>query len=286
MRHSRRAVVGPSVALACAALMSGCVSIGGAGYKRSVQLLVESAGSPMRYDIESRNGSIEINAGSHAKFGANSSAAIVIDAEINAKTQERADTAQITAVRDAQGVLVVRTAWPNGQALGSEGTRFVLNVQHCDGAVVRSSNGSVHIAGSTGSLNLDTSNGAIRVEDHHGDVVADTSNGKVRLIGVTGEVRADTSNGNMEMVLTPDNPGPVHASSSNGSITLSVGPGFAGTLKCDTSNGKLTQNCNTARVVRWSSTGKNSGSLIVGSPEQVSSVKTSNGSIHVNVEDR
>ena len=68
MSLSRRTVTKASIALLCAVSLSGCVNFGGAAkFKREVQLVVESAGTPAQLDVSSRNGKIDVFAGSHAR---------------------------------------------------------------------------------------------------------------------------------------------------------------------------------------------------------------------------
>ena len=77
----------------------------------------------------------------------------------------------------------------------------------------------------------------------------------------------------------PGNTGPVRVRTSNGPITLNLGDGLEGVLKCDTSNGRVTvTQLPDARLIESTRT---SVELRMGDSEEISALRTSNGSIRV-----
>jgi len=98
--------------------------------------------------------------------------------------------------------------------------------------VVRSSDGDVVLAGTTGGADLRTSNGAVDVRDVTGDLVVRSSNGDVSVVDVAGAVRASSSNG----AVTVHRAQSVDARSSNGRVEVDD---VAGAVVADTSNGGI-----------------------------------------------
>ncbi|MCR9074601.1 MAG: hypothetical protein NXI07_01040, partial [bacterium] len=73
--------------------------------------------------------------------------------------------------------------------------------------------------------------------------------------------------------------GPVRIRTSNGPITLNLGEGLEGILKCDTSNGRVTvTQLPQAQLIESSN---NSIELRVGQGDEISTLRTTNGSIRV-----
>ena len=150
----------------------------------------------------------------------------------------------------------VRVDKPSFQ--GNCGVRFTIRVpKKVELERIRSSNGSIQVAGiegpaalissngkievikMTGKLNVETSNGSIELAGHRGPVHARTSNGKISGDIEKGWLDAHTSNGSIEVRLKEiDMPEPVRLETSNGSIEVTLTA--AHELKARSSNSSIT----------------------------------------------
>jgi hypothetical protein len=290
------------------AWLAGCTASPQANHL-STRTASVAAWHQLRLDAASSNGSVEVERG----VGVDA----VIEARFRMQTADRAARAAVSAVREPDGTLTVRPAWPDGRRLDGEGASLRIVVPGASGVRVDTSNGRVSVRGMGGQAHIDTSNGAVVVEDHDGGlwvdtsnapvearnvnglvevdtsngpvtverafygVVADTSNGPIVLQDVSGRIVADTSNGPITARLSPDAVGPVRLDSSNGTIELTVGPAFAGTLRFETSNGATYID---APRASWNADGKYSGVVRFDAPGTLSEpslATTSNASITI-----
>lgn len=286
MRGLLRSVCG---ALAASALMmaGGCVWSSPLVVRDIRIQAAHSGGGPI--DVRTDNGGIEISKGGGD--------AVVIDATVRARTQERADATTLTAEHSSEGAFLVRVNWPDGGRLDNEGCSMRIVLSGADGVRAATINGPISIADLAGPAELttsnasvsalrhrgpvraDTSNGPVTVRDATGDVLARASNGVVRVTGATGRVEVDTSNGSVEIALAPTGTGPVRAATSNGSINLTVGTAFTGRLRADTSNGGIrATGVDRASISRLDAT---HADLSFGSGGEESRLRTSNGSIGI-----
>jgi len=248
------------------------------------------AGAPV--EVKTANGAVKIEAKPVSQ--------VRVTATVRAQTQERLDATQVKVERGADNTLVVSVAWPDDRRRSNEGVSFEIAIPDAAGVKVKTTNGSISIAGlsgeavlessngrvgvdgHTGPVRIDTSNGAVNVKDVAGPVSVEASNGGVELVRVGGPLVIDTSNGAVRVTLRDDATGPVKIDSSNGPVTLSVGRSFAGEIAMDTSNGSVKlEELPAATIV---SMGRSSGRIRVGavgeSVEQ-SRIDTSNGSITI-----
>jgi len=241
--------IGPA-ALISFSVLGGCVVSGWdqAPFKGTrVVSLSHVAGSAVK--VRSENGSVKLTAANVPEA--------TINAEVRARTQERLDQVKVVAVRGASGELSISVEWPAPGRQGSEGASMEIKVPDGKNIDIKTSNGSITVAGMDGSAVLVSSNGAIAVDDQDGPVnastsngvititapggpvVAESSNGSIKVIKAPGKVKADSSNAKITVELLPTNPGPVNLDTSNGSIVFSFGPAFSGVLKASTSNGSI-----------------------------------------------
>lgn len=245
------------------------------------------AGSPLV--VDTFNGDVKIIRGG--------TDTVSIKAFVSAKTRDALARVTTTAVREADGRLVVRAERPPNSSSDRQGCAFeitipacasasistsngLISVEHASGDVTaESSNGAITVSDVGGKATLDTSNGAIVASRVAGAIVADTSNGEVRIVDAGGPVRADSSNGAISVELLATNAGPVVADTSNGSITLVIGPSFAGQLDADTSNGSFTVSGKLSNAEL--NVGKRSGRITFATPGERSVLDASNGSITV-----
>ncbi len=222
---------------------------------------------------------------------------VQIVAHLKAVSPERLEAAKVVADRDETGALSMSVDWPEGKPRGREGCSFEVLIPDAVDVTLRTTNGSIDLAGLSGKADLHTSNGAVEVTGHNGPLDATTSNGQIKATGIHGAIDVSTSNGRIEIVeatsrvnaktsngaiavsLVPEGPGPIDARTSNGAITLNLSPVMQGQLTLTTSNGsvRVDPSCE-AQVV---STRKNYAVLDLGGSESHSSATTSNGSIEV-----
>jgi DUF4097 and DUF4098 domain-containing protein YvlB len=214
-----------------------------------------------------QNGTIEVRRGGDQ---------VVVEADIRARSQARADAVTVNTITQANGSVQVSLDWPDGGRKDGEGASLVITLPQASSFDLRTSNGRIEIAGgfAAASALLETSNGSIIVSDFAGVVNANTSNGRVTL-DLVGGANVDTSNGAINVVLRDDAAGPVTLDTSNGSISLSVGPSFVGSVSLDTSNGSLSVQAPKAQRVTLDRT---DGTVDFGAGGK-SVLDTSNGSI-------
>ncbi len=269
------------------------------GYRSQKTLNLTSdhvAGSAV--EVRSRNGRIEVVAVSNRTDVA-ITAKIYARGATMAEAEERLASTTLLISRTDDGTLLVEPKFPE-PVRGGDGASILIELPGANGATLRTSNGSVHIYGLTGTLvvdtsngsvevvnhqgdtTVDTSNGSITVEDHVGALSIDTSNGSIRINGLDGSVVADTSNGSIVLTLHDDQAGPINLDTSNGSITVRVGASFAGTVTLDTSNGSITVRDHIGRITSQTIS-KNYGRIVVGEGGEASRLDTSNGRIRFTI---
>jgi len=222
---------------------------------------------------------------------------VSIEIELYGRDAERLTFATVHADRLGDNTLSVWVEWPGGNRQNGEGSSIDIQLPNALNVNAKSSNGKISVEGFSGFAELNTSNGSIIVERHDGSIHAITSNGNLKAEHVSGEIemyssngnaivtdafgpiRTETSNGNIFVSTMDGNEGPVRIRTSNGRIDLDLGDGFVGVLKCQTSNGKvLVSGIENAQFIQSSG---QAVELRVGDSDEVSGVKTSNGSVRV-----
>ncbi len=269
--------------------LSGCgASSWGKRHQETRSMIVPHvAGTAL--SIENANGAIEAISRDRAD--------VSIEVTLFGNDIERLQFANVHADRAGDSSLRVWVEWPGGKREKGEGSAISINIPDAQGVHARSSNGRITLAGLSGHADLQTSNGDLVVDTHDGSVHGVTSNGSVQAEHISGNlelftsngrititdafgpIRAESSNANAYISTTPGNTGPIRIRTSNGSVNLDLGEGFEGVLKCDTSNGKvMVSNLTSARLIESSS---RSVELRIGASDEVSAVRTSNGSVRV-----
>ncbi len=249
-------------------------------------------------EVRSRNGRIEVVAVSNRTDVA-ITAKIYARGNTMAEAEERLAASTLLVSRSDDGTLLIEPKFPD-PVRGGDGASILIELPDANGATLRTSNGSVHVYGLTGTLIIDTSNGAVEIVDHQGDtkvdtsngsitvddhvgaLSVDTSNGSIRINGLNGPVEAETSNGAIVLSLHDDQSGPINLDTSNGSITVRVGASFAGTVTLDTSNGSITVRDLIGRI-RSQTISKSYGRIVVGEGGEASRLDTSNGRIRFTI---
>jgi len=277
--------------------LASCSFSGGYRSQRTMNLTSEHvAGAAV--EVRSRNGRIEVVAVPNRTDVA-ITVTIYVRGATMAEAEERLAAATVLISRTSDGALLVEPKFPE-PVRGGDGASILIELPDANGATLRTSNGSVHTDGLTGTLIVDTSNGSVTVMGHQGDAAVDTSNGSItveghvgalsantsngsiRVNGLNGPVVADTSNGSIVLTLHGDQAGPINLDTSNGSITVRVGAGFAGTVTLDTSNGSITVRDHIGRITSQTIS-KSHGRIVVGEGGEASRLDTSNGRIRFTI---
>jgi hypothetical protein len=279
--------------------LAGGPVLGGCGVLTPLETATRSATAPalkpdQKLEVRTQNGKVDIAADP-------ARADTLITATVRATTRERLEAVTIVASEESPGVLVIVVEWPAPGRQNREGCDFEIRVPSAAaGVTVRTSNGSVTLAGAGGLADVGTSNGAIVLSRHAGTAKLRTSNGRITATGVSGEIDADTSNGRIVMAGVA---GPVKADTSNGSVEIDLAEGFRGPVEIDTSNGSVTlgvpTSANASVAVRTSNgsvsstfsgagsvrTSRGRGTITIGTGASDAAgeieISTSNGSVSV-----
>ncbi|MHA7813560.1 MAG: DUF4097 family beta strand repeat-containing protein [Phycisphaerales bacterium] len=285
----RRRLIPIGLASASVLALSGCGYSSWVEPHRETRALTMSHVAGSALDIASVNGKIEALSTDRQD--------VSIEVMLQSPDLERLTQARVVTHRDKNNTLHVRVDWPGGKRKSNEGASISINLPDAQDITAHSSNGSITIAGLSGHADLKSTNGSIRVDTHDGSVYANTSNGKLFADKVSGDIefyssngsitisdafgpiRAESSNGSAVISTMPGNTGPVRVRTSNGPITLNLGDGLEGVLKCDTSNGRVT--VTQLPDARFIESTRTSVELRMGDSEEISALRTSNGSIRV-----
>lgn len=200
-----------AVALLTAVLGSGC-GVGGPILAHGRVTETRSFEPTGEFTLENVNGRVTVETWSEPQ--------VRVEAEKGATTEAR--LRQLRVEIDGEGSRVsVRTGMPGGRLFGG-GAKVDYRITLPAGARIRVAtvNGTVAVAGLTGSITASTTNGAIEISGAAGAVEASTVNG-----GITARYRT----------LDPDSAN--RFSTTNGSITVSVPEGVGGRLGARTVNG-------------------------------------------------
>ena len=285
--HSTKLVALLAMGLVTTLLLSACDSMGTKYHERRSMKVPHQTSTPL--EVQNANGWVDAIQKDRSD--------VSIEVELYGSNRERLQFATVHADRMGDNTLRVWVEWPGGSRKQSEGSSIAIEIPNASKVDAKTSNGHLTIDGLSGHANLVTSNGAIHAYRHDGSIYAHTSNGSLRAEQVSGDIemfssngpvsitdafgpiRAETSNANVYVSTMDGNQGPIRILSSNGRIDLDLGEGFEGILKCDTSNGKVqVVGLDNARLVE--SSGR-SIELRVGESQEISAVKTSNGSVRV-----
>lgn len=236
-----------------AILLTGCEDWGDWGdsnrYKEDFQhsYTLKPGG---RLALESMNGGVDVIGWDQDK--------VEITGTKYASTEQAMKALRIDIVADPDSIRI-RTVPPSGHR-GGMGARYTLHVpaktvieriQSSNGRInidgiesaarLKTSNGSVRVNRTKGSLEVETSNAAVELTGHSGPAIVHTSNGAVRADQVRGFFEATTSNSSINARLTDPEPGrPVRLESSNGSITIEVVALKNNDIRASTSNSSIT----------------------------------------------
>ena len=142
----------------------------------------------------------------------------------------------------------------------------------------RTSGGGITLIESTGASSLRTSGGSIKVSDHKGDISARTSGGSITVERIEGNVQANTSGGSVNALLTKAPTADLHLETSGGGITVGLPESTSAELDARTSGGSVQSEIPLSSVEHKSRSSLR-GKLNNGGARL--QLRTSGGSIHV-----
>ncbi len=246
--------------------------------KRADRVLhaIETA-APASLDIETRNGAVSVEEDPGI-------AEMQIQVDYTAggrdeyEAEERVELFDLDITQGAGGTYSIRIDPPGGWQNG-DGAKLRVIVPEAGEVRVRTSNGSILVKGASGEMVLDTSNGRVATEDTTGELQISTSNGSVQLQGHRGPLDAETSNGSMKLFVPAGSTSPFELQTSNGSIQVGLSEGWAGRVSAHTSNGTIRYLSGGQEVSR----SKDKQVVKIGDANETSSVRTSNGSVTIQV---
>jgi DUF4097 and DUF4098 domain-containing protein YvlB len=274
----------PVACLATTTALAGCASFSFNSIVSSVQRS-QTVADAKSLTVESRNGSITLVKDASATQ-MTVSAKIRCSGATKEEADKRAEESKLVVDRQADGAVRVTVSYPpraNGAANGSnDGATIEIRAASLTGINLATSNGSIKADGFDGDLKARSSNGAIKIAGHNGSVQVDTSNGSIDALQVAGPVDLETSNGSIDAELAEGSSQSVNAKSSNGSVKLTLPGSWNGAMNAKTSNGRVTVKAPEGRATNVS-TARSEGSATIGNGNAEATVRTSNGSVLVNV---
>ena len=151
---------------------------------------------------------------------------------------------------------------------------FKISVPRQVNSELKTSGGSIHIAGLTGSQDFKTSGGSLTVENLSGNINGTTSGGSINVSNSSDNINLKTSGGS---ITANDCSGKINMRTSGGSIRMS---NLDGTIDASTSGGSITAN----DVNGTLKTGTSGGSVRLNGISGNVEAKTSGGSMDVTME--
>jgi len=149
------------------------------------------------------------------------------------------------------------------------------------GLLVRNGNGTVHLAGLTGDVDVRAENGTIRIDAVRGEVIARTLNGGIHAREIDGPLTAEAVNGPILLdAHTMDTIHPIQCRSQNGPIRVHVGDEASFEMNASTVNGRVLTRLRVAGERTGAALRNLAGSVGDGGP--LFDLHTLNGSVYVN----
>jgi hypothetical protein len=178
--------------------------------------------------VQAEEGSIEVRAADVNRVD------VEVIRRVEAYSRDEADRVlKSIEVRFSQDGNMVRVESESPRSKARKHVEFKISVPRSFNLDLRTSGGSVEVAGIKGEVRSKTSGGGLRFTTIQGDVTGKTSGGSIALSDITGEVNAETSGGG----ITVENvSGAVDARTSGGSINARR---VTGRLAAKTSGGGM-----------------------------------------------
>jgi len=233
-------------------------------------------------DIQTGNGGIKVYGQAEAKTA---EVKAIIEVRAPSSEQARAFAQQIKVTVESAGeVLRARREYPKPPDRVNVSVSFEIAGPSGLDAMLRTKNGSIEARRLTGDLTVSTSNGSVSAQQLRGSIDAKTSNGsiEIRQAVLTESGRFETSNGRIAVALD-DATAPLSAITANGAIELRLPPGFSGRLDARTVNGRITVRPDQSQLQRNPRGTEVRGPLGAGSDKHPVQLRTSNGSILLNI---
>lgn len=199
-------------------------------------------------------------------------------------TARRGDLDELLSIRfeEGAGTVTVTVRWRDALSWFEQMRNsfdFDIEVPEKTATEIRTSGGSISVAGIHSRAKLETSGGSIDVRSLTGDLEADTSGGSIHLNDIKGRSRVQTSGGGIQAANLE---GTLHAESSGGSIDLDR---IRDDIDAHTSGGGITIKNAGGRVRADTSGGSIEASFAPGNARG-GTLETSGGGITVAVDPR
>lgn len=253
---------------------------------------LDVAGRPT-LSVDDRNGNVTITRGVDGK--------VVVHAIKRARTDDALHRLTID-VQQSGNQVTIRTTGDDtngGFFFGWHRTQVDYEIQvpaQADLAPMRTSNGTINIAGIAGRFDLSASNGTITTADFDGAVSAQTSNGRVTVRNGRGMLNLQTSNGTVDVQNVQAQGIELHTSNGrvtfsgslasgsrntvdvgNGSVSLTLPPDSALSVDLRAGNGSV--NINGFAVTTSGVNQKNAVQGVIGRADATLVARAGNGSI-------
>jgi len=294
--RSCRAVLLPTGSILLLLLSVGCIQVSGSGNMSAWPTFRDEK----RFTVEGKpdlvlstfDGSIEIRSWDRPdvqvvveKHAVNESAAGAIEVQTSQQGNRVSVEVRSGAARNfgwllgggSASLIVSVPQTANIQASSGDGA---IGLERVNGTIVlRSGDGRIHAANSSGNVTVSTGDGAIELEHVDGTIEATTGDGGVRAVGKLTGVRARSGDGRIAIQAEP---GSLPAAdwditSGDGSVMLQIPAGFNAELDARTGDGGI--RLEGVSVVSSGSLGKNAVSGRLGSGGRAVRVRTGDGSI-------
>lgn len=214
MSPARRAVI-VIVAIAVSGLLAGC-TVTGTVYSQSEERQSVPVGLAPLVVVDTFNGRITVTA------GGDDTVDVRVTARGSGSDQAEADAdlakVAVSVTSSADRVTITARRTDDPVSLGDSGADVEVAVPTAANLQLRTSNGRVEAANTSGSILARASNGAITTRGGHG-LDLDTTNGPVSVNLASGPVRVRTSNGSLDIIAADD--ALVTAETSNAVLTFS-----------------------------------------------------------------
>ena len=214
-------------------LLAGCTVTGTVYAQREERQTIPAVSAPLVV-VDTFNGRITVTAGGESAID------VRVTSRGSGSDQKEADqdlakvAVTITSTTDRVTITARRTDQP--VSLGDSGADVEISVPPESNLQLRTSNGRIEAANTSGAILARASNGAITTRGGH-DLDLDTTNGPVSVNLATGKLRVRTSNGALDVNAAKD--AQVTAETSNATLTFS-GSLAPGSNTFETSNANLT----------------------------------------------
>lgn len=235
-------------------------------------------GEPVRERIlaEITNGELELVVDS--KLDETTAVAEFVVDGIDAKDVERREkNTRLFATRSADGTIVFQPLF-SGKAMDRDRVKLIIRTPGTGDSMVKSTNGTILVRGTSGALRAITKNGSIKIAQHTGGIEATAQNGGIEIALATDGVRATTANGAIRVSLADGNDHPFEIESKAGAVDFELSAHFDGMVRVTTVSGAITLD-DPAKRVRTPEIGDHSVTAEFGAAAGESRIETTSGAV-------